>query len=144
MKKLLYSKKINNKSKEFIEMINIYCSKLNKEYAKNMLQLVFKIAQGENLNAQMLIDKYITNEETEIIEEKEPEEELEEPENTDEIHVVQEGTVKVNTDETDEKFLDKIIINGECYYYQSIENGIIYNKASKPVGVYKNKSFHIK
>ena len=23
-------------------------------------------------------------------------------------------------------------------------NGIIYNKESKPVGVYKNKSFHIK
>jgi hypothetical protein len=136
MKKLLYSKKINNKSKEFIEMINIYCSKLNKEYAKNMLQLVFKIAKGENLNAQMLIDKYITNDETDIIEEEK--ESVEEPENTEEI-VVEEEQLKVNTDECDESFLDKIIINGECYYYQSVENGIVYNKESKQVGVYKNK-----
>jgi hypothetical protein len=141
MKKLSYSKKINNKSKEFIEMINLYCSKLNKEYAKNMLQLVFKIAQGENLNAQMLIDKYITNEETETIEEEK--ESVEELENTEKI-VVEEEQVKVNIEECDESFLDKIIIKGECYYYQSVENGIVYNKDSKPVGVYKNKSFHIK
>ena len=139
MKKLSYSKKITNKSKEFIEIIDIYCSKLNKEYAKNMLQLVFKIAKGENLNAQMLIDKYITNEEKEVVEEKEQIEEniqeSEEEELKSEVEVNKEG---------DDTLLVQVIINGICYYYQSIENGIIYNKEAKPVGVYKNKSFHIK
>ena len=144
MKKLLYSKKITNKSKEFIEMINIYCSKLNKEYAQNMLQLIFKIAKGENLDPQMLIDKYITNKaDEEHIDAHEYEHEDEhEDEHVDE-HLTETIVENEMTEtEMDGSFLDKVIIDGKDYFYQQIENGIIYNKESKPVGVYKNKSFH--
>jgi hypothetical protein len=146
MKKLLYSKKITNKSKELVEMINIYCSKLNKEYSKNMLQLVLKIAEGENLDAQMLIDKYIINEESDDKVKLETLEEIDELK-LEKLKIEKLKIEKLKIDtvedpkeqlESDESFLDKIIINGECYYYQSIENGIVYNKDSKQVGVYKN------
>ncbi len=133
MKKLLYSKKITNKSKELLEMINIYCSKLNKEYSKNMIQLVLKIAEGENLDGKMLIDKYITKIEEVKECDKPKDEEIVEETEVEEVENVEEN----------DSFLDKIIINGECYYYQSIENGIVYNKESKQVGVYKNKKVHI-
>lgn len=135
MKKLKYTKKIQNEVKSFSQLIDNYCSKLNKEYAKNVNKLLENIAKGENLNLEMLKEKYLnklsdTTEETQI--------EVSEIKNDSNDN---NDTENNDTNSYEEIIFDKIVINGSNYYYENKENGKIYNSSSNIVGVYKNKKF---
>ncbi len=151
MKKLKTTKKIQNEFKLHQEALNKYCDKINREYARNMTKLVENIANGENLDIEMLKEKYLNN----FDEKKE-----QTCENNDKTLTAEE-TVNVNsTSEVDtevdsatdlnsepnmfeEIIFDKIIINGKNYYYENKENGKIYDSSSIIVGVYKNKKYII-
>lgn len=92
----------------FTELMETFCHKLNKEYLKNMNKLIEDIAVGENLDINMLKTKYLKKS----------------------------NDIKNISD--DETILEKKIIDGKYYYYENIENGIVYNSSSEKVGVMKN------
>ncbi len=157
MKKLLYSKKIikevmkftetldTDEAVVFFELISNYCSKLNKEYAKKMNELSDKIesdnkllndkyiklyndlieyiAEGEKLNSNELKIKYLNRliNKDEIIESIDEENEINE----------------------DSIILDKIIINGNNFYYEKIQGGKVYNASSEIVGIYNDNSIKL-
>ena len=131
MKKLKYSKKIINETNTFIQLIENHCSKLNKEYAKNINKLLERIAKGENLDIKMLKEKYLksskNSEVLDIFESNKPVE-LETSEQND-------------TNSSEEMILDKVLIDGVNYYYENKENGKIYDSFSNIAGFYKNKQF---
>ncbi len=110
MKKLKYSKKIIQETNAFSQMIETYCDKLNKEYLKMVHTIIQNIADGENLDFNMLKKKYLNN--TNII------------------------TEEYTFD--NETILDKKIINGTAYYYEKIDNGRVYDSESNIVGKYIN------
>ena len=43
-----------------------------------------------------------------------------------------------NTILIDDNLLDKITLNNQDYYYESVNNGIVFDTNNQPVGVYKN------
>ncbi len=133
MKKLKYTKKIQKEAQTFIHLIDNLCSKLNKEYARNMNRLLENIAEGEKLDINMLKDKYLKTLDISTLNEKISTIEIEEIEETEE-----------NTNDTnsfEEIIFDKIILDGNNYYYENKENGKIYDSKSKIVGYYKNNKF---
>jgi hypothetical protein len=130
MKKLKYTKKIKNEMHTFMQLIDNLCSKLNKEYAKNMNKLLENIAKGENLDINILKDKYLKTLEISNVNEDEVEVKLEEDTNNDD-----------ENNSFEEIIFDKIIINGNDYYYENKENGKIYDTKSKIIGIYKNNQF---
>ena len=65
MKKLKYAKKITTEMNAFGKIIETYCDKLNKEYAKKMNELIENIALGEGLDIEILKKKYLTSRENE-------------------------------------------------------------------------------
>jgi hypothetical protein len=135
MKKLKNTKKIQNEVLVFQEVINNYCSKINKEYAKNMNKLIENIAKGENLDINILKEKYLKT-----LDDKE------EPEQSHvEIKTLNEtvSEVEIETNTFEETIFDKIIIDGTNYYYENKDNGRIFDSSSKIVGIYKNKMFVI-
>ncbi len=121
MKKLKYSQKILSDTAAFIKMIEYKCNKINKEHAKNMIKLVNAIAEGENLNLDMLKEKYLNIKKKEEILEEEDDDK----------------TLTLNYSDTD-KILDKTIIEGISYYYENKENGNVYNSSLKLVGTFTN------
>ncbi len=128
MKKLKYSKKIQNEIQTFSQLIDNYCSKLNKEYAKNVNKLLEEIAKGEKLNLEMLKEKYLNK--------------LSEADTNEEAPIqVSEIKTEENDNSYEEIIFDKIVINGTDYYYENKENGKIYNASSNIVGTFKNKKF---
>ena len=68
MKSLKYSKKINDETKAFAQLIESYCTKTNQEYMKQVLLLLSEIAKGENLDYDTLKKRYIKKEALEQIE----------------------------------------------------------------------------
>jgi hypothetical protein len=151
MKKLLYSKKIkmevnafvNSINTEeaflFLELINNYCSKLNKEYAKKVNELIIEnekllkldyikeinklvenIAEGEKINVDYLKNKYLN-----ILTMSTLDEHLD------------------DTSETTEVYLEKIIIDGNNFYYENIQGGKVYNSSSEIVGIYNNNKVNL-
>ncbi len=105
MKKLKYSKKLLNESKTFIQLIENYCNKMNKEYLKNVNILLKKIADGEKLNFDDLKEKYLNQSvQKETI--------------TDELTLTPTETEDTEKD-FDEIILDKIIIDDTHYYYEN-------------------------
>lgn len=129
MKKLKELKCIHNL---FVDAINDLdknlqnqLKKVKEEYHKNIIdekiQLLFCICNNEGLEFDNIKTKYLKPEELskivldEIVEEKKVEEEL----------------------------LDKVEINGRQYYYESKDNGIMYDLNSNQIGVYKNNKFII-
>ena len=152
MKKLLYSKKIikevikftesleTDEAIIFSELINNYCSKLNKEYARKMNELSEKIALDEKL----LNDKYIKLY-NDLIDNIAKGENL----NSDELKTKYLNCL-INKDDTKEfikeeeeinddgVILDKIIINGNNFYYEKIQGGKVYNASSEIVGIYND------
>ena len=128
-KKLKYSKKIKQTVNEFIENVTIddpekgeklletidtFYSKINKEYMKELICMVDMIALGENLDANMLREKYLQI--------KKPD--IPEPDDTSII-------------------LDKIIIDGMVYYCEQKEDGNVYNSSSIIVGTKENNIIKI-
>ena len=67
MKKLKHSKQMLLDAQAFLKNIETNYSKLNKEYAKNILKLLEKISIGEKLDLEMLKAKYLNEEEPVII-----------------------------------------------------------------------------
>ncbi len=134
MKKLKYSKKMINETQSFVKLIENYCNKINKEYSKNVMTLLKKIADGENLDLEKLKKKYLSS--PQIVEDIESNNILTET-STEELTLVP-------SDE--EVILDKIIIDNNNFYYENKENGKVYNESLKIIGQYKNKEliFHEK
>ena len=143
MKKLKTTKKLQNEVKVFQEFINNYCNKINKEYAKNMNKLIKNIAKGENLDVEMLKEKYLNtlNQEVEVKIEinKEHETEIILDTELDNEYVSQSNETK----SCEEIIFDKVVIDGTNYYYENKDNGRIYDSSSKIVGIYKNNLFLI-
>jgi hypothetical protein len=143
MKKLKTTKKLQNEVKVFQEFINNYCNKINKEYAKNMNKLIKNIAKGENLDFEMLKEKYLNtiNQEVEVKIEinKEHETEIILDTELDNEYVSQSNETK----SCEEIIFDKVVIDGTNYYYENKDNGRIYDSSSKIVGIYKNNLFLI-
>lgn len=101
-------------------IINQDLKKLKKEYQQKLLeektQLLTKIADGENLDLNLLKSKYLKSKELNII---------------DDV-----TSTLVDTEE----LLDKIIISGTTYYYENKEKGRVYDTNNKEVGYYKNNN----
>ena len=130
MKKLKTTKKIMTQTINFLQLVENYCIKINKEYAKNVNNLLKKIAEGEDLDYETLKNKYLKTETKTLF---------------DEVFEKQEQEISTeDTNVSEEIILDKIIINGNNYYYENKENGKIYDASSKIVGNYKNKEFMLK
>ncbi len=145
MKKLKYTKKINKEAQTFIQMIDNLCNKLNKEYARNMNKLLQNIAKGENLDINMLKEKYLKT--LDISSSEEDKEEI-----NDTIHIILSDTSneidndidnEIDNNSLEDIIFDKIVINGNNYYYENKENGKIYDAKSNIVGCYNNNKFNL-
>jgi hypothetical protein len=115
MKSLKYAKKINEEASAFAQLIETYCTKINKEYMKQMLQLLEEIAIGENIDLSYLKQKYIKNSKQDTDESK-----------------------KQETDDN-EVLLDKIIHDNKIYYIDKTNNEV-YDIHSDKIGIYKNNT----
>lgn len=130
MKKLKELKSVHNL---FVDAINELDNKLQnqlkkvkQEYQKNMidekLRLLIAVCNEEGLDFDKIKTKYLKPKELskvsidEVVEDKEV---------------------------VEEDLLDKVEINGNQYYYEAKDKGIIYDLNSNPVGVYKNGKFFI-
>ena len=113
MKKL--KKDINESSERYLGLID----KIAKDYKKILIEeknnLISRIAEGEDLDEIELREKYLDE------------------------NIKKKLTIEV--DESSEKILHKIILNGETYYHEIENDGAIYNKDSVKVGVKKNGVF---
>jgi hypothetical protein len=109
----------------FVDSINELDTKLQNqlkkiklEYQQNMIEekrkLLLAICNGEGLDYEKTKMKYLKGKELTSIQEP-PEKEL-----------------------PDEPLLDKIEINGNEYYYESKEKGLVYNNELKQVGLFKS------
>ena len=150
MKKLKNSKKMLLDAQAFLKTIEKNYSKLNKEYAKNMITLLENIAIGENLDLEMLKKKYLSTSE-QIVSTTIFSNEHKFNNNSSELSSEELTPYEINSVDnsennelnSEEVILDKIIINNVNYYYENKENGHIYDSNSKIVGEYKNKIHHI-
>jgi len=127
MKKL----KLNTIHEIFVESIqgldNELTNKLKElksEYTQIVVEekvkLLMMVCQGEGLDFNEIKTKYLKSKEIASIS------------NNNEI------TQDSNT--SDENIMDIMEIDGNKYYYESKEKGIVYDMSSKPVGIYKNGS----
>lgn len=91
------------------------------EYQQNIIdekiKLLVNICNGEKLDFNEIKLKYLKPKEIEYFE----------PTN-----------INKNNGIIDDNLLDKINIDDKDYYYESINNGIVYDTNTKPVGIYKN------
>jgi hypothetical protein len=148
MKKLKHSKQMLLDAQAFLKNIETNYSKLNKEYAKNILKLLEKISIGEKLDLEMLKAKYLNDEEPVIITtifsnitDNISSEIITSEEISSENIIDEDTSSEVITNE--EIILDKITINSINYYYENKDNGRIFDVNSKVVGEYKNKIHNI-
>ena len=116
MKSLKYSKKINEETAAFAQLIESYCNKTNQEYMKQVLLLLAEIAKGENLDFDTLKKRYIKKESLEQVDEVSNE-------------IVDNDTL-----------LDKIIYENNTYYIDKKNDNIVYDVNSKVIGKYKNQT----
>jgi hypothetical protein len=98
---------------------------IKKEYKNNVKEenykLLLNICKGENLDFNVLQRKYLkTNELPEIS-----------------------SNINNETETISDTILNKITIDGNDYYYEDKENGIIYNTDSVQVGVFSNGKYLI-
>jgi hypothetical protein len=148
MKKLKHSKQMLLDAQAFLKNIETNYSKLNKEYAKNILKLLEKISIGEKLDLEMLKAKYLNEEEPVIITNNITTNITIFSNITDisEEIISEETSSEVTSEEVitnEEIILDKITINNNIYYYENKDNGRIFDVNSKVVGEYKNKIHNI-
>jgi len=107
---------------ESIELlINDYKKRIKKEYQQLLIdeknKLLLKVAEGEKLNINDLKKKYLKSKEITL---------------TDEI--------KIQIPEENEELLDKIIIDGNIYYFENKEKGKVFDKTNNEVGIFKSGS----
>ena len=127
MKKLSGLKNINV---TFTESINQLFTDLQEnlkeiklEYQDNVIdekiKLLVAICNGEGLDLNEMKKKYLKPRELGNLE----------------LDDIKQSNLSV-----EDNLLDKIKINDEDYYYESINNGTVYNTNYQPVGLYKNGS----
>jgi len=116
-KKLKYSKKIQDETSAFITIITSYCSKINKEYLKSMTTLIEDIAIGENLDLDMLKEKYLNKK----------------------------NVKATSSSEDSDIILDKIEYEGKFYFVEPIDIGDrkVYGEDSKIVGKMVNNKIEL-
>ncbi len=125
MKKL---KELNNLHNVFVDAITdldlklqAQLKKIKQEYQNNVtdekIKLLLTVCNGEGLDFDKLKIKYLKSKELN--------------------HVSKEESTK-ESDIIEEDLLDKISIDGQEYYYEPKEKGILYDMSSKPVGIFKN------
>jgi hypothetical protein len=94
---------------------------IKKEYKNNVKEenykLLLNICKGENLDFNILQRKYLK---------------------TNDLPETQANTTNDSIDTISDTILNKITINGNDYYYEPKENGIVYNSDSVQVGIYSN------
>jgi len=125
MKKLIGLKNINtiftDRINELNEELQDNLKEIKLEYQQNIteekIKLLIAICNGEGLSIDDIKLKYLKPKELEFIEPNES---------------------TKNTINIDDNLLDKIIINDQDYYYEPVNNGIVYNIDNQPVGTYKN------
>jgi hypothetical protein len=102
--------------KEVLDAITKQKKENNTLLINEKIKLLKDICDGEKLNFDELKHKYLNEKEKKNIKEK------------------------VNTFKlSNESLLDTFEINGELYFYENKEKGIIYDKkTNKPVGIIKN------
>ncbi len=121
------SKELNKFHDELLSQfdnINIlmtdYKKKIKKEYQQLLIEeknkLLLKIAEGEKLNINDLKNKYLKVKEITPIE------------------------TQVPSTEENEDLLDKIVIEGDIYYYENKEKGKVFDVNNIEVGTYKSGS----
>ena len=112
--------KLTSISESVDTIINQDLKKLKKEYQQKLLdektQLLIKIAEGENLDLNLLKSKYLKSKELHVSQDK--------------------SSILLDTEE----LLDKIVINDTIYYYEHKEKGKVYDISNKEVGYYKNNN----
>ena len=125
MKKLIGLKNINttftNSINELFTDLQENLKEIKQEYQQNVIdekiKLLIAICNGEELDFNEMKIKYLKPKEIGNLDQ-------------DEIN-------KCNFS-IDDNLLDKITINDEDYYYESVNNGTVFNTNNQPVGLYKN------
>jgi len=94
---------------------------IKKEYKNNVKEenykLLLNICKGENLDFNVLQRKYLK---------------------TNDLPETQANTTNDSVDTISDTILNKITINGNDYYYEPKENGIVYNSDSIQVGIFSD------
>ena len=123
MKKLKRLKKISELIDESYSEIKKELDKLNKDYKKKIIEanlnLLSEIAKGENLDELELKEKYCN-----IIFQKQI------------LTKKSEKIEQSNLSEDSEEILSHVSIDGNDYYFEDKNNGNVYDKKSKKVGIY--------
>lgn len=123
MKKSKEITNIHNEIEASIEntadLIKAYHKKVKKEYSvilsEEKNKLLEKISENENLDLNMLKNKYLKPKELANI-----------------------SSTPINILDQSEELLDKTIVNGIIYYYENKEKGKVYNESYNEVGTFKN------
>jgi hypothetical protein len=122
------SKELNNFHNDLVTqfesielMINDYKKRIKKEYQQLLIEeknkLLLKVAEGEKLNINDLRIKYLKAKEI----------------------ISMDDAVQELVEETEE-LLDKIVIEGEVYYYENKEKGKVFDASNIEVGIFKSGS----
>jgi len=112
----------------FVDSITVLDEELQKQTKKikqehlevvinEKIKLLYDICLGENLDFNIIKNKYLKSKEISMIS-------LEE--------IPKEKQV------VEEVLLNKVVFDGTEYYYETSGNNIVYNMESNPVGTYKN------
>ena len=127
MKKLAGLKNINDTftssiNELFLELQN-NIKDVKQEYQQNVIdekiKLLITICNGEGLDFDKLKIKYLKSKELDYLDPSVP---------------------SKNIILIDDNLLDKIRVNDQDYYYESINNGTVFDTNNQPVGVFKNGS----
>lgn len=116
---LKYLKKMKQEFSAFEELFNLNMDKIKKEHNKVLIQkmneLISDISKNEDLDEIYLREKYLN---------------------------VKDDTVPVKNESksiiVEPDLLSKIIIDNTSYYFESKENGNVYDTTSTVVGHFKN------
>jgi hypothetical protein len=102
------------------ELTKLYYKKIKKEYSSVLIEekhkLLQKIAEGENIDLEVLKNKYLKSKEL--------------------LNHSISSTSSI--DNESEHLLDSTIVDGITYYYENKDKGKVYNNEYKEIGVFKN------
>jgi hypothetical protein len=112
----------------FVDSITLLDEELQKQTKKikqehlevvtnEKIKLLYEICLGENLDFNVIKNKYLKSKE---------------------ISQISSEEIPKEKQVAEEVLLNKIVFNGTEYYYETSGNNIVYNMESKPVGTYKN------
>jgi len=110
---------------ELDEKFQVQLKKTKKEYQINIIdekiQLLINVCNGEGLDFDKIKSKYLKPKEL--------------------SQMLTNDVIIENAHIIEEDLLDKIEVNGQEYYYEAKEKGVIYDINLNQVGIYKNGEF---